>query len=87
MGGSTPKGVAGEEEDVLRMGAPTGDDRVGDVVDGVRDPGVLRDGDVVEVRLPRGGIQDHILQDGPEHPGRRVISGSPLGREGEMALA
>ena len=65
-----PKGVAGQEDHVAGVAVNLGrDECVGDVVQRVCTPRVLRQGDVVVVDLSAPLVEDHILQHAPEADG------------------
>src|SRR5690606_32457324 len=62
-----PVGVAGEEEDVLRMPAHAGLRMTGDVLQWVADAGVLRLAAVAEIHLALAVLLEaHVLQQGSE---------------------
>jgi hypothetical protein len=72
MGGSTPNASAVRKTTFFGCPPAARDDGVGDVVDRVRGPRVLGDRAVVEVDLAGALVEDHVLEDRPEHLGRLV---------------
>mmetsp|Transcript_2691 Transcript_2691/g.7620 ORF Transcript_2691/g.7620 Transcript_2691/m.7620 type:complete len:286 (-) Transcript_2691:1238-2095(-) len=67
--GEDTKGIAGEHDNVLGVGAHAGDQSVVDVLDGVGGPGVLCHTAVGEVHHVAVVVVDHILQNGAEADG------------------
>ena len=68
-GGEDAERVGGEEDDILGVPADGGDLCPGDEVDGVGHAGILGDGDVVVVGDAGFGVDDGVLEDGPEADG------------------
>ena len=62
-GGQYAEGVRGEEYDRLGMTGDAGNEAVGDIIDGIRDAGILRDGAVVIIEHAGLVIHNDVLDE------------------------
>ena len=81
--GHDARGVAGQEDDVLRLARALVGHRVRDEVERVGPPGVLGELLVVEVEDAGDGVVDHVLEDRPEAAGGREDLRLGVGREAD----
>ncbi len=82
-GGEDPEGVRGEEDDGPGVSRHPGRHMIGNGLQHVARPSVLGDALGVVIDGPGFGIEVHVLEDGPEHPGGGVDLGLGIRSEAD----